>query len=73
MVIVLMMSVNMAPPGLCKIKVFWKKGYDVIFSVNDVTSKTLSCDSNYVVDMVMWPKFGNPSIPMIELIVTSTL
>ena len=27
--------------------------------VYDITKKILSCDSNYIVDVVMWPKFGN--------------
>ena len=49
----------MATPGLLKITVFWNKGYDVIISVDDVTNKILSRDSNYIVDVVMWPKFGN--------------
>ena len=66
-----MMSAKMATPGLRKIKVFWKKGYDVIIFVNDVTNKILSRDSNYIVDVVMWPKFGNSSISMREVIITS--
>ena len=33
MVAILMGSAKLAPPGLLKIKVFWKKGYDVIISV----------------------------------------
>ena len=53
----------MATPGLLKITVFWNKGYDVIISVDDVTNKILSRDSNYIVDVVMWPKLGNFSIP----------
>ena len=73
MVTILMMSAKMATPGLRKIKVFWKKGYDVIISVNDVTNKTLSRDSNYIVDVVMWPKFGNSSISMREVIINSIL
>ena len=36
------MSAKMATPGLLKIKIFWKKGYDVIISVYDVTNKFLS-------------------------------
>ena len=68
-----MMSAKMATPGLRKIKVFWKKGYDVIISVSDVTNKTLSRDSNYIVDVAMWPKFGNSSISMREVIITSIL
>ena len=61
----------MATPGLLKIKVFWNKGYDVIIYVHDVTNKILSRDSNYIVDVVMWPKFGNSSIYMREVIITS--
>ena len=68
-----MMSAKMATPGLRKIKVFWKKGYDVIIFVNDVTNKILSRDSNYIVDVVTWPKFGNSSISMGEVIITSIL
>ena len=73
MVTILMMSAKMATPGLRKIKVFWKIDYDIIISVNDVTNKTLSRDSNYIVDVVMWPKFGNSSISMREVIITSSL
>ena len=73
MVTILMMSGKMATPGIRKIKVFWKKGYDVIISVSDVTNKILSRDSNHIVDVVTWPKFGNSSISMREVIVTSSL
>ena len=68
-----MMSAKMATPGLLKITVFWNKGYDVIISVDDVTNKILSRDSNYIVDVVMWPKFGNSSICIREVIITSVL
>ena len=64
MVTILMMSAKMATPGLLKIRVFWKKGYDVIISVDDITNKFLSRDSNYIIDVVMWPKFGDCSISM---------
>ena len=50
-VTILMMSAKMDTAGLRKINVFLKKGYDVIISVNDVTNKTLSRDSNYIVDV----------------------
>ena len=33
-------------------------------SVYDVTNEILSFDSNYIVDVIMRPKFGNSSIPM---------
>ena len=45
----------MITQALLKIKVFWNKGYDVIIPVDDVTSKILSHDSNYIVDVFMWP------------------
>ena len=73
LVIILMMSAKMATPGLLKITVFWNKGYDVIISVDDVTNKILWHDSNYIVDLFMWPKFGNSSISMREVITTSIL
>ena len=73
MVTILMMSAKMATPGLLKIRVFWKKGYDVIISVHDVTNKFLSRDSNYIIDVVMWSKFGNCSVSMRKVIITSTL
>ena len=59
-----MMSPKMATPGLLKIKVFWNKGYDVIIPVHDATNKILSRDSNYIVDVFMWPNFGNSSISL---------
>ena len=68
-----MLPAKMATLGLLKIKVFWNKGYDVIISVNDVTNKILSRDSNYIVDVFMWPKFGNSSISKREVIIISIL
>ena len=73
MVKILMMSAKMATPGLLKIKVFWNKRYYVIYSVYDVTKKILSNESNYIVDVVMWPKFGNSSICITEVIITSII
>ena len=73
MVTVLRMSAEMATPGLHKIKVYWNKGYHVIISVYDVTNKILLRDSNHIVDVVMWPQFGNSTISMREVIVTSIL
>ena len=68
-----MMSVKITAPGLLKIRVFWNKGYDVIIFVHDVTNKILSRDSNYIIDLVMWPKFGNCSISMRKVIITLIL
>ena len=45
-----------------KDKLFWFNGYDVIISVHDI-NKISPSDSNYIV--VMWPKFGGSSIPII--------
>ena len=73
MVTILMMSAKMATPGLLKIKVFWSINYDVIIYVHDVTIKILLRDSNYIVDSVMWPKFGNSGISMREVIIISIL
>ena len=68
-----MRSAKMATLDLLKIKIFWNKGYDIMIYVHYTTNKILSCDSNYIVDVVMWPKFGNSSISMIETIITSVL
>ena len=53
--------------------VFWDKGYGIIIPVDDVTDKILLRDSNYIVDVFMWPKFGNFSISMREVITISIL
>ena len=45
---------------------------DPIF-FHDVTSKILSGESNYIVDVNMWPKFINSSICMREAIITLIL
>ena len=66
--VIIFMSAKMATPGLLKITVFWNKSYDVIISVDDVTNKILSRDSNHIVDVFMWPKFGNSSISRREII-----
>ena len=58
MVIILMMSVEMTTSGLLKTKIFWSKDYDVKIPVHYVTNKSLSRGSNFIVDMIMWPKFG---------------
>ena len=67
------MSAKMAILSLLKIMVFLNKVYDVIIPIDDVTNKILSRDSNCNVDLFMWPKFGNSSISMREVITTSIL
>ena len=57
MVAFLMMSAKLATLGLLKIK---------YFEIKVMTS-------NYIIDVVMWPKFGNPRISMKEDIRTSVI
>ena len=68
-----MMSAKMAAQALLKIKLVWNKGYYVIYYAYDVTNKILSNDSNYIMYVVMWPKFGNSSICIREVTITSIL
>ena len=68
---ILMMSANVATLDLLEIKIFWNKSYDVKISVYDVAYEILLRDSNFIVDVVMRPKFGNSSIPMKKVIITS--
>ena len=67
------MSAKMATPGLLKITVFRNKGYDVITPVDDVINKILLRDTNYIIDVFIWPKFGNSSLSMREVVTTSIL
>ena len=69
----LMMSANLATPGLLKTTIFQNKGYDVIILDYDVTNKILSLDLNYIVDLVMCPKFANSSNSKRKVIITSIL
>ena len=55
--VAVLMSAKLATLGLLKIKVTWNNGYDVIIFVH-VTNKILSRYSNYIVDVVIWPKLG---------------
>ena len=68
-----MMSAKMATPGLLKAGIFWNKGYDVINPFNAITNNILLSDSNYIVDVLMWQKFGNSSISERKIITTSIL
>ena len=56
MVTVLM--IKKATLGFLETMLFWNKGYDVIISVPDATSESLPRHLYYIVDVVMWPKFG---------------
>ena len=73
MVTILMISAKLAFSGLLKSNIFQNKGYDNIIPDFDVTNKMLSRDSYFIVDVIMWPKFGNCSISMREAITTSIL
>ena len=68
-----MIWAKMATLGLLKMTVFWNKGYGVIIYILEVTNKLLLRDSNYIVDMIMWPKFGNFNVSMREVIIISIL
>ena len=64
MVAVLMVSAKLATLSLLKTKKYF--GNSVIISLHDDTNKMLSCDSNYIADVIMWLKFGNSSISIWE-------
>ena len=73
LVTILMLSAKIVTLTLLKIKLFSNNSYGVINSGHDVTNKTLSCDSNYIVGVFMRQKIGNFSIFMRENIITSIL
>ena len=56
-----------------QIQIYWNKGSDVIIFVHDVINRILSLVPNYIVDVVMRPKFGNCSTSMREVVTTSVL
>ena len=64
---------KLATQGRPKVKVFWNEAYDVIISVQDVINKISLRESNYIADVVMWPKFGSSNISMGKGIITSIL
>ena len=71
MVTILMISTKLATLDLPEIKLLWNNGYEVVNFFHDVSDKILSRDSNYIVDVIMWPKFGNSSVSMREVIIAS--
>ena len=73
MVAILVMSAKLATLGLLEIKIYWSKDYDFKIFVHDFTNKILSRDSNYIVDVIIWPKLDNSSISLREVIITSIL
>ena len=70
-VAILMISANLATISFLQIKPFWNEGFGVITFAHDLNNKILWCDSNYTVDVVLWPKFGNSSVEPREVIKTT--
>ena len=70
--IILLTTAKLATLGLLKIKVFWNEGCYII-SVHDVTNKISPLDLNYIVDAVIWTKFGNSGISMKGVNITLVL
>ena len=68
-----MMSTKLATLGRLVVKLLWNKIYGVIIFVHDIANQISSSDSNYIVDAVMWLKFGSSSISKTEVIITSIL
>ena len=69
----LMMPAKMVTPGLLKITVFWNKGYDVIIYCLWRHQQNVTRNSNYIVDVFMWQKFGNSKVSVTEVIIISIL
>ena len=67
---ILIVSAKLVTLGLLKTKIFWN---EFITFVLDVTNKPLPLESNYIVDVAMWTTFGNSSISLKEVIITSVL
>ena len=65
---ILMMLAKLATPDFLKIMIFQNKDFEAIIFVHGMSNKVLSCDSNYTVFVVLWPKFGNSIISMKEVL-----
>ena len=70
---ILMIPIKLATQDIFKIKVFWNEEYDFITSVYSVINESFSRVLNYVVDLVIWPKFGNSSISFTEVVMNKRL
>ena len=77
--ILIMMSAKLATPSLLETKIFRNKSYDVIYICiiyiymciyNTSPSKSYLLNQ---IKLVMWPKFGKPTISMGEVFITSIL
>ena len=69
-----MISAKLATPGLFKTKIFGGKGYDIIpdYDVQTKFYHVTQIKLNYFY-IIMWPNFGNSSISMREVFITSIL
>ena len=67
MVTIFMISAKRTSLSSLRVKLFWSKGNVVIISVYSVINKILSnyIDSNYILNVAMWPEFGNSSTSII--------
>ena len=66
-VAILIMLEKLCTLGPLTIKL-WRQNF-----IYDVTIKILSLNQNYIVDMIMWPKFANFSISMRAFIISLIL
>ena len=73
MVTISMMSAKITTPGFLKIRVFWKKGYDVIIFCPWRHQQNFLRDLHYTIDVAMWLKLGNWSISFGKVIIISIL
>ena len=71
-VVIILMVSTLEIPRLEEI-LFWKNGHNITICFHTVNNKTLSCYSNSILDMVMWPKCSNSSSFINKVIKTSIL
>ena len=55
MATILMKSTKIATLGILRTKAFWNKDYNIIIFTDNVNNQIFPHDSNYTVDVVMWP------------------
>ena len=67
------MSAKFTILGLFRTNVFSNKDYDVTASVYDVNNKILWHASHCILDLVVWSKFGNSSISLRQVVITTIL
>ena len=59
--------------GLLRIKILWNKGYDIMILIYRGIKKIVWPESNNIMNVVMWPKFGKSSISIREVIIALIL